>query len=186
MNGWWASALVAGAFAVFDTANAQVPHDLVVCLSTRGADCVDIGGREVFDLDCQRRYQNFYGRIAWYPLLCVGPITVEVETKQTADTRYPLYVEVVPLVGSLPCQSAIGRVVMVAHGTPGECGSWETSGLVDITRVMPVGSLYALRLHFFGHPAGFSPAVDCVRVTASSLTSGIEAGGWGMVKSLYR
>lgn len=185
MRIWLQMALISGTIAPSTSAIAQVPQNLAVCMSIDPVGCAEVRGRDVFDPSCQRRYQNFYGRVAWYPLLCVGPITVEVEARQTPDTRYPLYVEVVPLGGSQPCDSGIGSVVLVANGSV-ECGGWETSGLIDITRTVPLGAYYAIRLHFFGHPAGFSPAVDCVRVTAAPVVSGTTVVNWGKVKGLYR
>jgi len=182
--------ILAWAFASFGVANAQVRTGLSDCIfGGRGPDCAEIEGRAVFSLFCTppRPYANFYGRISWFPLRCVGPITVELEIATPPDTRFPLYIEVVPLGDPTEvCNTAVGSVVMIVYGESGDCGSLVSSEAIDITRVVPIDGLYAIRLHFFGHPEGFSPAMDCIRVTAHPIVSGLNESSWSLVKTLYR
>jgi hypothetical protein len=178
-------------------ARAQAPYDLYMCLHSGGAynpACFDIGGRLVIPIcdEGGRYFENYYGRVAWYPLLCVGPIIVSIETVATPDTRFPLYVEVVPLgpppLGNAPgvCDNAPGNVILVVYGATDPCGTWESSQPTEITSVVPLGSLYAIRVFFLGSWAGYSPAMDCIRVTAQPVTSPVAQPSWGLVKGLYR
>jgi hypothetical protein len=129
------------------------------------------------------------------PVAFVGPITVGVETISTLDTRFPLYVEVVPLQGSewFPpvCENLPGNVVLIVYGHFDEpCGAWDEAGPIDITNVVPLGSLYALRLYFFDRGVsggGTSPALGCLRVTAHPVeTRAVAPATWGRVKALFR
>ena len=174
-------------------ASAQ-PTDLHQCLSGASPTCYDVKGALVISFcspDSVRSFQYYYGRVAWYPLRCVGPITVAVETSSLPDTRFPLYVEVVPLpepsAFPLVCENLAGNVILIVYGHFGApCGEWDEVGPVDITSVVPLGSLYAIRVHFFGNPTGYSPAMDCVRVTAQPADSAVRSGTWTRVKSLFR
>ena len=179
--------LLVGLLAGFlGSAAAAQPVELFECLSSPESfpTCEDIGGGVLFT-ECPARFYRFYGRIAWFPLRCVGPITVGVKTAGFWSTRFPLYVEVVPLRQNPGvCVNDPGYVVMIARGGFAPCGTWETVGPVDITTVIPVGSSYALRLRFFGAPGGDSPGVDCVRVTPH--LTGVTATTWGQVKCLFK
>ncbi len=169
-------------------AGAQ-PADFQTCLSRSSPSCQDVGGPLVVTLcpSGPRYAEIYYGRIAWYPLKCVGPITVAVETFAGVDTRFPIYVEVVPLPdarsGYLACENLTGYVILSAYGSPSSCGRWDERGPVDISHIVPLGSFYALRIYFFGHPAGESPAVDCIRVTSPVA---VAPSNWAIVKSLFR
>lgn len=174
------------ALALPSVVSAQ-PTDLFTCLSRADPTCQDIGG-PLTETTCPKLFENYYGRVAFYPLRCVGSVTVEVETYASWRTRFPLYVEVVPLTpGAAPCENAAGNVILIAHGgfeVP--CGTWETAGPVDITSVVPIGSLYAIRLYFLGSSGGLSPGVDCVRVTAHPVTSSLASMSWGQAKILFK
>lgn len=172
------------AFAVSSTASAQ-RTDLSVCVSTALPQCVDVVGGAVQGVGCDRLFEGFHGRIAWWPLQCVGSITIAVENIAIWNTLYPIYVEVVPLRDPIaPCDNDPGFLVFTVRGIATDCGGWETSSPIDITRLLPVGSFYALRLYFFDSPLGESPTIDCVRVTTS--TSEVARASWGQVKVLYR
>ena len=132
----------------------------------------------------------FVGYVAWYPLQSVGPITVALETASLPGTRYPIYVEVVPLEGLgdyRVCDSA-GSVVATVYGHNYDpCGIWDEIGPVDITTAVPIGSFYAIRLYFPGHWRGFAPAFLCLRVTAHPVeTTRVAPTSWGLVKALYK
>jgi hypothetical protein len=166
-------------------ASAQAPTEIFRCLGTRDdPTCTDITGPIVIT-QCPRHFEIFYGRVAWYPIRNVGPVTISVETFAHFLTRFPLYVEVVPIDDRIGvCDNAPGNVVMVARGGQSPCGTWETVGPIDISPVVPIGSNYALRLRFFGSPGGESPAVGCVRVTPNATA--VLPSAWTTVKGLYR
>lgn len=92
---------------------------------------------------------------------------------------FPSHVEVVPL-GRSPgdyhvCQDLPGYVVMIVYGHYGDlCGAWDEVGPIDITPIVPIGTLYALRLYSFGRPGGYSPAVDCIRVTGRKCAPSVD------------
>src|SRR5678816_3360096 len=176
---------LAATLAVVETAGAQ-PSDLFACTSSEGYTCAEIAGGAV-STACGRLFDLFYGRIAFYPLRCVGPITISIENVAIYQTQYPLYVEVVPyLVPEAQCISDPGYQVFTVHGIEADCGGWETSAPIDITNLVPIGDLYGLRLQFFVSPYAFSPAIDCVRVTAHPITSALQTKTWAKVKTLYR
>ncbi len=136
---------------------------------------------------CWRIFDIFIGQVAYYPLRCVGPITVAVETISIPTVQFPLYLEIVPLGESTaPCGNVPGYVVHILRGVEGGCGGWETSPPIDVTEFVPVGAPYAVRLHYLYNRYGNSPATDCIRVTATGTTSGVERFDWGSVKALYR
>jgi hypothetical protein len=114
----------------------------------------------------------------------VGPIVVGLETVVPFTTQFPLYVEIVPLPGN-GCKSP-GYLVLQVFGVPDDCGGWTMSSPIDITRFVPIGSPYALRVHYFGNLEAFSPGLACVRVTPETEQSASGRAGWGHVKQLYR
>ena len=178
------SVLLAAALG-FVRAAAQ-PSDLYTCLPDASPTCYDLAG-PITITDCPIHFEHYYGRVAWYPLRCVGPITVSVETIASWKTTAPLYVEVVPLLANqTPCDNSPGYVVMMTHGTFLGCGGWESVGPIEISHVVPLGSNYALRLHFFLGPTGESPGVNCVRVDAAPARTPVAARTWASVKRLYR
>lgn len=164
-------------------ASAQ-PTDLSTCLAVVSPTCNDVTGALALT-ECSRFFEWYYGRVAWYPLLNAGPITVSVEALAFSSTRIPLYVEVVPL-SDYPCDNPPGFVIMTTLGSNEPCGLWTSVGPIDISHVVPIGSTYALRLHFIQGATGLCPAVDCVRVVSSAKVSDLEAAAWGLVKRLYR
>ncbi len=165
-------------------AGAQLT-DLYTCLERGGPIpyCAEVKSGGLFNLDCNRGYAFYSGRIAWYPLRCVGPITIEINAAAHLSNRYPLYIEVVPLGGS-PCIDP-GYVVMTARGEFG-CDPWESVGPLDITQFVPLGSSYALQVVFFHTADGFleSPGLDCIRVT--SHPTALNQLTWTQIKKLYR
>jgi hypothetical protein len=164
------------------------PSDLFECIDLVRPRCEEVGV-VLITPDCGREFESFFGRIAWFPLQCVAPITVEIESIALPNTQFPIYVEIVPLGPNHTdvCNVDLGYVVLVVNGDPAPCGGWTNSGLIDITRYVAVGTSYALRLHFFGNPFGYSPGVGCVRVTAQAIQSGVDSGrSWWDVKRLYR
>ena len=64
-------------------------------------ECLDAGSfcnesaPILMDESCGEKFYRFRGRIAWKPLLNVGPVTVSVRTRSLAfKTVYPLYLEI--------------------------------------------------------------------------------------------
>jgi hypothetical protein len=186
-------------WALIPGVSAQ-PTGFQACLPFDGATCFQLGGGGTIYAQCptdpptERIFARFFGPVAWYPLRCAGPITVAVETFSMYDTRFPLYVEVVPIRDSADfpwvCENIPGRVVLIVYGqsqVSAPCGTWDEAGPIDITDVIPFGSLYALRLYFFSNLSGFSPAVGCIRVTAElGGISPVTPAAWGSVKALYK
>ncbi len=162
------------------------PANLAACPGDAYCRDAIVGG--LIHLDCPRRYTLFVGRMAWYPLRCVGPITVGVNALATFSDRFPLYVEIVPMDGrpSGACPTAYpGKVVMVARGSL-NCDYWEYID-IDITQFVPLGSNYALQLTAFdtsGEIEG-SPGLGCVSVVSHPV-SAVVPSSWGQVKALFR
>lgn len=143
--------------------------------------------------ECPRIFASIFGTVAWGPLRCTGPITVEVETlAHVLHTYLPVFVEVVPFESEWEpaCANLPGFVVLVAYGDQfSACGTWtRTYGPLDITSVVPLGSLYAVRIYSFeaGRRDWESPALDCIRITAYPESSGVSLKPWGAVKQLYK
>ena len=182
--------------------SAQYPTDVLRCLEGEfppwPGGCYDLGGPLAVDIcsydpPLARYYTRWFGRLALFPLQCAGPITVAVETASRVDTRFPLYVVVVPIPMDINlwnggCGDIPGYVVQIIYGHFGvPCGVWDEVGPVDITAVVPIGSLYALRLRSFGSPTGHSPAVNCVQVTAHPVDpTPVAPTTWGHVKALFK
>lgn len=168
--------------------------DLYACLEGGSGTpryCAELVSGVLLNLDCNRSYGFYSGRVAWYPLRCVGPITIEVNAQAHLSNRYPLYIEVIPAPEFpppreySPCYEP-GYVVMTARGGFG-CDPWETVGPIDITPFIPLGSTYALQVVFFHTTDGFveSPGLDCIRITAQPVTSALRQGTWTQIKTLY-
>jgi hypothetical protein len=179
-------AMAVTAIEIPQTASGQ-PNALSACLSRAEWTCSEVGTGAILT-PCAKVFERFAGRIAFYPLVLTGPITIEVETKAFAPTFLPLFVEVVPLtgVGGGPCDNTPGQVVLVSNGNNDDCGGVDSRGPIDLTHggFLKLGDLYALRLHSFGSSIYDTPGVDCVRVIpqVTSVTM-IE---WSTVKQLYR
>jgi hypothetical protein len=183
-----------GALAVSAAASAQ-PTDLYECVVTHNVTprCYDVRAGLIFASSCPsgaRRYEVYIGQFGWHPLRNLGPIEVEVETASSASTYFPLYVEIVPLAGVNPgdvCQNIPGYALMTIYPRYGNlCGFTDTSGIVDISAVVPIGGTYAVRLYAFRHAEGHSPGIDCVRVTSHPVRSSVVREMWGRVKWLYQ
>jgi hypothetical protein len=92
---------------------------------------------------------------------------VAVETVTSLYDQYPLYLEIGPLDGVDPtqvCENALGYVVLTLHpdrSEPESCDFWRTTGIIDISTIVPMGGTYARRLYGFHHPVSNSSAVDC-------------------------
>ena len=176
--------ILAGLLATPAVASAQ-PTDLDVCSSSSIPYCQDPLGPAVSSA-CGRLFDVWFGRVMWYPLQCVGPITISIETLAGPFTHYPLYVEVVPWRNvPYPCVNEPGYLIWTVRGVENDCGGWETSLPMDITYLVPLGSMYYIRLHYLAGPTGYSPGTDCIRVTATPVTSGVTGLSWGSVKTLY-
>lgn len=188
--GLWVLVLAVG---VSREAGAQ-PSDLYACLERGGGTpyyCAELISGVLLNLDCNRSYGFYSGRVAWYPLRCVGPITIEVNAQAHLSNRYPLYIEIIPAPAFppprdySPCYEP-GYVVMTARGGFG-CDPWESVGPVDITPFIPLGSTYAVQVVFFHTRDGFveSPGLDCLRITAHPVTSALSQVTWTRIKTLY-
>jgi len=72
---------------------------------------------------------------------------------------------------------------------PTVAAKWVTLGPVDVSSVVSLGSLYAIRYRAFAlDPELISPRVNCLRVRAPA-TGGhtpVVEGTWGRVKTLFR
>jgi len=188
------AALVLWALALPTGAGAQYPTDLFTCVPWLPS-CRNPPGLAISP-DCPEDpplvFETYYGRIAWYPLRCAGPITIAVLTFSWFETHFPLYVEVVPIPNDPTewwrvCQNLPGSVILETFGSFNtRCGDWDELGPIDITRVVPLGSAYALRVHFFNSRGASSPAIRCVRVTAHPGASAVAEKTWGLVKALFR
>lgn len=153
-------------------------------------DCSDVSVGDLFDFLCPtHQYQSYRGRVAWRPILYLGPVMIEVWAAKTTNTRFPLYFEFLPLAGrdpSLGYCDGPGQVLAAVAGHT-ECGS-ETYGPFYLSRFgVQVGSPFVVRAHFLGSSprAGYeSPYLWCVRVwPASTSIVGLD---WGRVKRLYK
>ena len=189
------AALVCWALVLPAGTSAQYPTDLNWCAYRSNPTCFELGGGPLIIALCPMGdafFKLYFGRTAWYPLRCVGPITVSVLTFSGSFTRFPLYVEVVPLstASADACGNLPGKVVLPVYGQSyisAPCGAWDEAGPIDITNFVSIGSLYALRLYFFSNLAGFSPALGCIRVTAHPIdTTAVLPTLWGQVKALYK
>jgi hypothetical protein len=177
--------LLAGLLTTETVAKAQ-PTELYTCTSLSTPTCYEVWGPGILG-DCFRLFDVFIGQVAYYPLRCIGPITIAIENLSIPSVQFPLYLEVVPLGESpAPCANDPGYLVHIVRGVEGGCGGWETSPQIDITEFVPIGTLYALRLRYLYNRYGYSPATDCVRVTAVATTSAVEHFNWGTVKTLYK
>src|SRR5262245_9033492 len=183
-----------GTLLIAPAASAQ-PSDLLACVSVDLPTCYDPLGGIVFSRICLgRQFNIFLGQFAWHPLRNVGPIEIEIETLSSLHQQFPLHVEIVPLDGIDPttvCQNAPGRVLMTINPRtsrrPDPCNYWESSGIVDISHVVPIGHAYGVRVYSFYHPGLItSPGVDCIRITSHPVSSPLASSSWGGVKRLYR
>src|SRR5262245_11559464 len=172
-----------GAMAQRTTLYDCIPFESVV------EPCVEISTSDLVELTCSsvRRYENYRGNVAWLALRYMGPIKIEIEAREVPGTRFPLFVEVVPLApgddGRDACEQ-LGLVVMRAYGRT-RCEEWE-SEIVDLGFHVPIGGSYSVRLRFFGDSdAEFQSAYfGCIRVTP--VTTAVVARTWTTARQLYR
>jgi hypothetical protein len=119
------------------SASAQYPTDLNQCLNGGfSGGCFDVGGALLIDIcsydpPTEQLFTRWFGRLAFFPLQCAGPITVAVETASRVNNRFPLYVEVVPIPNDFnewyrACEDLPGYVVQIVYGHFGvPCGVWD-------------------------------------------------------------
>jgi hypothetical protein len=153
------------------------------------------GSPALIDTSCGVTFNGYQGRIAWPALRNVGPVTIEVQTRNTSfqgQTWFPLYVEVdarpFPEDGTDCNQARPGLVVLVAEGARQCGGTWASIGPLDLQRfAVPLGTNYSVGCTFFRTTDGVTARTvgfSCIKVTpAATLTSDVQ---WGFVKRMYR
>ena len=180
--------VVALSLVVGTSAHAQYPTDMLFCFFGSLDICADVGGGDFLDFSCPTRaWTNYYGRVGFKILQYAGPITIEVDARRSSKSRFPVYIEWIPVEGrpqELGFCDGPGEVVAVVWGGT-ECYSpCEKFGPIPL-RLEP-GDRYALRAHWLGTETGQMTYVNCIRVTASTGLTAVESSTWGMVKRLYR
>jgi hypothetical protein len=100
-------------------AHAQYPTDMSFCVASGDLEvCLDLGGTLLLDLACPTwAWESYYGRMAWNPLRYVGPITIEVEARRTAERA--------SRSTSSTSRSSIDRRISAIVRAPGTC-SWSS------------------------------------------------------------
>lgn len=171
---------------------AQYPTDMLYCFNAGQLEaCLDVSAGTLIDPFCPsgpRVWEAFFGRLAWYPLEYAAPIVIEVDARRTPSSRFPIYIEYVPLKDrpdDLGFCDGPGDVIAVVWGGP-ECDSpWERFGPIILP--LDVGDLYFIRAFWVGDNAIQHHAyMNCIRVTAQVAPSAVETRTWGRVKHLYR
>jgi hypothetical protein len=182
---------------VFPVAGHAAPTEFDACLVDGGGlACIIIHPTYGGSAACQDGtfipWLQFVGPLVWSPLTYAGPITIEAQVFGSFDTQLPLYIEVVPVTDLRYLCTLPGYVVASVYAGGNEtdrCGRWVTVGPVDISSIVPLGSLYAIRYRAFSlAPRLSSPRVNCLRVTASA-TGGhtpVVERSWSRVKTLFR
>jgi hypothetical protein len=130
--------------------------------------------------------ETFYGRVSWGPLVYEGPVTIAVDAMRTPKSRFPIYIEIVPLEapGMAYCDVP-GMVVMVVSGRSGCEPQPETLGPGPLP--LSIGQQYMVRAQFFGVPPGhYNTFLRCIRVTSSPLRTPVSDKTWGAIKTLFR
>jgi hypothetical protein len=169
---------------------AQYPTDMLFCFNSGQLEaCTDVGGGTLLDFDCpEKAWESFFGRVAWYPLRYIGPITIEVDARRTPSSRFPIYIEYLPLKdrpSDLGFCDGPGEVIAVVWGGT-QCDSpWETFG--PILLPLEVGELYFLRAHWVVDSTHHT-YLNCIRVRAQTdrAPTAVESTMWGIMKNLYR
>jgi hypothetical protein len=164
------------------------PSELSTCLSQSEPllFCEDTHGTTYVDLDCSREFFTYTGRVSWAPLMCVGPVTIELNTRFVPHaTRYPIYVQIARYIDSATCEPP-GVLVGRVYGGDMCGGTWESVGPIDLPQIIPVGDSYAVQLLFMAAAVGEyrSPGLDCLRVTAHM--SSVMQASWSHAKVLFR
>ena len=174
-------------------AQGTLPVDLEDCTGPGADFCFDTAGATI-ENDCGVLFQNYQGRIAWPALRNAGPITIAVQTRNTAfagQTWFPLYVEIATrLPSEVECETARPGVLVLTTNSGVACGgSWTSVGPIDLTAYhIPLGAPYSVGCVFFRstpddvttRTVGFS----CIRVT--STQSALADVEWSLVKTLFR
>ena len=132
-----------GIFVLFVPGGGMAQSTTLADCGASSAVCADVLLTETIDPSCDdgpRLLRSFAGRVAWRALKYEGPIIIKVNAKKMVGTRFPIFIEVLPLgenTGGALCDGS-GRVVMLAEGT-GSCDEWETAGPVDLSSWVSVG-----------------------------------------------
>ena len=186
--------IVVAVWAMVPLGAMAQPTELSDCMGP-GTDllyCQDISTADLLDTTClvgPRVFELFTGRIAWWPLKYVGPISVEVNALEFAGVRFPLYIELIDVKNHPPdvgyCDGP-ANVIMQVNGSP-TCDGWETVDPLDLSPWgLSVGDTYVIRAHFFvdGYAQFHSPYLGCIRVILSPTA--VVPATWSVVKGLYR
>jgi len=168
------------------------PSELNTCVTRQDPDCGP-DPTDVYDSCGQRFFREYTGRVAWFPLQYVSPITIEIEGRFSLGAGFPIYVEIVPLTGVPPASFCFdghpGYVVGIFRGGAQQCGGgWEQFGPVPLDAYVQLGGLYALQLTGFSTlDQVHSPAIDCVHVfTGNAAPSAVLQRSWAKVRVLYK
>ena len=173
------------------SAKAQYPTDMVFCFSSELELCADVVAGDLLDPFCPigpRAWKSFFGRVAFEILQYAGPITIEVDAQRSIFSRFPIYIEWIPVEGrpqELGFCDGPGHVIAVVWGGS-QCDSpFETFGPIWLP--LEVGDRYVIRAHWVGEPGHrHQTYLNCIRVSSPTETTPIESTTWGMVKRLYR
>src|SRR5262245_56415571 len=87
------------------SARAQYPTSMVFCLGADLDICSDVSAGDLLDPFCPigpRVWHSYLGRVAFRVLEYAGPITLEVDAQRSIFTRFPIYIEWVPVEGRPP------------------------------------------------------------------------------------
>ena len=107
---------------------------------------------------------------------------ITIEVKSTIFTKFPIFVEIVPLNDDNPCTPVgPGYVVMTSYGGHG-CNPRETVN-VNLPAIVEIGSLYAVQIFFFDGGL-VSAARDCIHVTPDGAP--VETITWSQIKRLFQ
>src|SRR2546422_1404728 len=99
--------------------------ELFSCVAS-GGYCSDTTG-DVLAEGCGQTFYQFTGRVAWPPLVNLGPVTIGVRTLANQGTPYPIYVEIRDHTSIDPqgCTTLLaGALVLVAQGSTQCGGEW--------------------------------------------------------------
>lgn len=189
----WVFALFSVLAASTAAAQGSLPAEFEDCTGPGADFCFDTVGATI-ENDCGVLFENYQGRIAWPALRNAGPITIAVQTRNTAfdgQTWFPLYVEIATrLPSDVQCKTTQSGVLVLSTNSGVACGgSWTSVGPIDLTVYhIPLGTPYSVQCVFFRTtPVGVTirtVGFSCIRVT--SAQSALASVEWSMVKTLYR
>ena len=187
-----AVAILVGCSATSARGEDDVPPSELTACSPVCREALSTG--LILDCDSSVLWTQLAGRELYGPLTCIGQVRIGLEARPPGqgDIELPLHVGYRTGASASQCFWSPATHIwnLVGVTTCDQDSMWVWSPLIDLHRLIPIGTEYWIQLEGFGGYDPWlrrvsSPFIRCLRVEAFPINS-IEKTTWTLVRQLYR